>query len=905
MGMPSESPDEVELLEGALPVSLVHVLAVVHPSTTVQSLNALLSAEQLSISGAEPLMDLVLLRSQNVMTLGALTDLVARLTASGLFAAVSVNMGMSTPTLAEEPGLRKLSARAQSATLDWEWEVAGMGYGTGGNNPFEMSRIPQMWNWLDYGHRQKALHGGHDIAVLEKAFSPHNDLEPNVTLGSPPSNPSPSPVSFQHGLMVIGVIAAKHDPYGIQGVTPLPDRVIGIPFLDNETDAHSFASVDLGHIASILSGPRPPKVINVSLGMPWHTIGDPETTIRDTGEIYAEWMKGFGELWAGAFTTLNSHLSSTDYLVVVSAGNDSRDIAGGVDAKFNSPMAYIACTPALNAVVPQFITVENVTADRFTQEQSNWDKSGIGHSVSAGGTGMTTLTSPGMSSFAFNISGTSFSAPMVTGMASFLWSLDPSLTVNELKSLLLSESTTHEVQFGQRGNLVDGFAAALGIDLLRGNHDLQRALVDVDDGTLDGNLRMELMHFSEDPDIIHTADGRRGDGVINMKDFRVFRDAWLQVFGEADYLDGPPTHFKRDLNFDGQVFDQPVAPAHPAPYDIEPPAGPPLPEQLYSRYDYNGNGFLDKETQIFRPPVEAVSPFKVDPDTPVTKRDVGAGLLRDVDVLLDPAIWEQDEENVFLSGSFPSEGGQPPDEWSPTSMREFSLTSSYLTYLWSFDLHVDMDAGEPDSRGSEYDDYVVYPIHDGLFVSSLNRLTKARREAWEGVITVPFIDPTSIFHSQFSEDYPWVTIRYKKTVGNEFHQYTVYFRPEAGEDIGLSVGFGELQFYSNTREFSAYYFDASDFPVSEEIIARTPEGGPVATFFVPWESYTSENIRTQARNAAIEAYADRLMFPVALNGSPDIEPIYESRDNDESGVFYDVYGIKASYNEIVGLPKDR
>ena len=910
MGMPFEAPDEVELIDEALPVSLVHVLAVVDPASTVQSLNALLGTENLTISGAEPLMDLVLLRSQNIMTLEALNALVERLRATGLFTAVSVNMAMSHPILAQEPGLRQLSARAQSTDLDWEWEVTGMGLGKGGNSPFEMSRVPQMWNWLDYGHRQKAVHGGHDVAVIEFAFSPHNDLdlENKVTLGTP-SNLSISPIQYDHGLMVVGVIAARHDAQGIQGVTPLPDQVIGIPFLDNdETDAHSYASVDLGQLASLLSGPRPPKVINISLGMPWHTIGDPETEIRDTGEIYAEWMKGMGELWAGAFQSLNSHLSTTDYLVVCSAGNDSGGSIGDVDAKHNSPMAYIACTPSLNAVVPQFITVENVTSDRITNALSNYDKSGTGHSVSAGGTNMTTLFGPGLDDYAQNISGTSVSATMVTGMASFLWSLDPTLTVEELKSLLLSEHMTHEVQSGQRGNLVDGFAAALGIDLLRGNHDLQRALVDVDDGTLDGNLRMELMHFSEDPDVIHTADGRRGDGVVNMKDFRVFRDAWLQVIGETDSLDGPPTHFKRDLNFDGLVFDQPVSPGHPAPYEIEPPVGQSLSEALYSRYDYNGNGLLDKETQRYNPSAEAVSPFKVDPDTPVTKRDVRAGLLRDVDVLLDPAIWEQDEENVFLSGSLPGVTlifDQPPDEWSHSYITDFSAYSSYLNYLWSFDLHVDMDAGEPDSRGSEYFDHPIYPMHDGLGISSLNRLDKARRKAWEGVITIPFIDTEDIWHSVLSEDYPWVTIHYKKTVGDEFHQYIINFRPEPGEDIGLSVGFGELQFYSNTRDFSAFYVEPAQFPGSQEIIARTPAGGPVATFFVPSKDNNMEYIRNEARDVAIAAYADRLVFPVALNGSPDIQAIYRSSGGDDSGTFYDVYGIRATYTELVGLPKDR
>lgn len=131
----------------------------------------------------------------------------------------------------------------------------------------------------------------------------------------------------------------------------------------------------------------------------------------------------------------------------------------------------------------------------------------------------------------------------------------------------MNPSTTREITAGALtpagANLVDGFAAAMGIDLLRKDKKLQKALVDVDDGTMDGNLRMKALPDDPDPDKFHASDGFRGDGKVNMRDFRVFRDAFLEAVGQTEFLDGPKNHFKRDLNEDGCTPSGPVTP-HPS-----------------------------------------------------------------------------------------------------------------------------------------------------------------------------------------------------------------------------------------------------------------------------------------------------------------------------------------------------
>ena len=879
MGVPFENGEEEVSNTDGVPISLAHLLVVLGDGTTVQELNTLLTAENVVLAGAIPEMHLGVLRRNSITTLAELNDLADRLTATGLFDAVALNLGMSPPRILETPLPQLNRVGRQREFLEWTWETPGLGEGRGGNNGLEMSRIPQLWNWLDHGFRQRELMGNHEVAVIEFAFNPHRDLHTNVFLGTSFSRHLEQG-DFDHGIAVVGIVSAWRNRFGTEGVTPLP-IVRGIPFRANHTSRHAYEVIRLWQLRDLLRGANPPRIINISSGMPWYSIGDPTTTERVSGVTYAEWMDELGALWAHAFENLNEDIAQTDYLIVCSAGNDD-----GVDAAYNSPMANIACRPELHGVAPQFLTVESISEDRTPSAYSNFDAGGQGHAVSAGGTDVTVLQGPGTLDYKVKQSGTSFAAPLVAGLASFLWSLDPTLTIGEMKTLLLNPSTTHEVDSGERAGLVDGFSAALAIDLLRGNHELQRALVDVDDGTKDGNLRQTLHPSMENPDQIHTEDGRRGDGAVNMKDFRVFRDAWLQTTSNDAYLDGPPLHFKRDLNFDGLVVDHPASPFHPEPYHLSSSAGESLPEKVYSRYDFNGNGQLDAETDSANPPLSAVSPVQRDPDTPVTGWSRGGGLLRDIDVLLDEDIWDQGEENVVLSSAPPYPASLPMG-WTTNSL--LTLT---VPYLQSCDFHLDMDGGTPEAVDDNYDEHPFYPVQEGLEIQSYFSVTKGRFGAWQGVITIPY---DIIF------DIPTVSIQYRKTQGNELHQYIVNILPEAGEDIGLVLRFDELQLNSSTRFFAASYVEGSGNPESTEVIARTPGGGIYGSLVIPLEEYSSEEARNRARVAATAMLAGAMQFPTALNGTPSFEAIFDT-ESDPGGVRVDIYGLIATFNTMVATP---
>ncbi len=144
----------------------------------------------------------------------------------------------------------------------------------------------------------------------------------------------------------------------------------------------------------------------------------------------------------------------------------------------------------------------------------------------------------------------------------------------------------------------------MGIDLLQGDTTLQEALVDVDDGTLDGSARLDHDDWNSNGQtsselvtgsVITDRHGLRGDGLVDMKDFREYRDALLQVLTDNHIvlqsevsLDGDANHLKKDLNQDGRISSDPST---SYPYAFE---------GIYSRFDFNGNGTLEPEGRFTR-----------------------------------------------------------------------------------------------------------------------------------------------------------------------------------------------------------------------------------------------------------------------------------------------------------------
>src|SRR6185436_1161967 len=208
------------------------------------------------------------------------------------------------------------------------------------------------------------------------------------------------------------------------------------------------------------------------------------------------------------------------------------------------------------------------------------------------------------------------------------------------------------------------------------------------------------LNTEPDPNLIHTPKQRRGDGVINMRDLRAFRDALAQVQRDggaitdvaldADSL--RPSPFKLDLNQDGCVNNMPAIPSNPLDIgivDFMKCAVAPG-ENVHPRFDFNGSGRIDLGQITVTPLASAWAPVGWDPDLDCSMGQWDSETLNcktDLMMLEDPGLWQTDEENVTL---FSTDFGcaSPPPQWTATAVTAGDRDSDgFDDYLMSADLH--------------------------------------------------------------------------------------------------------------------------------------------------------------------------------------------------------------------------
>ena len=268
-------------------------------------------------------------------------------------------------------------------------------------------------------------------------------------------------------------------------------------------------------------------------------------------------------------------------MFVVAAGNDSNDISDGVggtvlmEARWGSPFAYAG----IELNMPNIIVVESVAdsaASAGGATRSGF--SNLGGDISAPGSSVlsTSWRSSVPTTFYETMSGTSMASPHVTGLISYLFSVDPTLVASEIVDLLDANAVAVA---GGASPRIDAFATVMDIDRVQGGDAVLRMLLDIDDGTPDGNQRILIPPTTPATDFVGEdadGDGGIGDGAVDMADFRRWRDWLLQVENAAGLtLDGSAGHPKKDVNGNGSV-------------------GSAAQENLYPRGDFNGDGQLSR-----------------------------------------------------------------------------------------------------------------------------------------------------------------------------------------------------------------------------------------------------------------------------------------------------------------------
>lgn len=770
--IPFPDPPPADLVApSGIPISTRDLVVAFRPNATVGAANRLLGSLPAAVVGGNPAAALLLVRLTGPSDLARVLAAQATLLADPLVAAASINYAQEDDQLPPH--------NVDTGDNRWTWEVpltAGSG-----NWGMKTIRMPQAWNLYDRAVRSNATI---DVLIMDDSANAAADTHPD--LANVNKLRATDPVG-DHDTMIAGIIGATwHNRLGVEGVYPRPLTIY------SRWEAYWGTLADT--TTRVLRVQDRVRVVTLSAGLskryrdngidpvtdrvnPNAPAGPANPTWRDQMVISGNAFLAAMQAWEGGDT------GRSDYLMFCSAGNlrlrPGANPAADYEARDNSACANVAVRGVGGAGLPD----GGARADHFIAVEAT-DAAGNRASFSAAAG---TLSAPGRcvrsteandannydvascpaadaadQSYATN-SGTSFATPYAGGLAAYLWSLDSALTYQDVRQVVTAAANRVRVPAGappgaDGAERVDGFAAAMGIDIVRGNRNLQRALVDVDDGSLlDGNARTDRDDEDDDdnttelyPLAINRPDSRRGDGTIGMRDFRAFRDALLQAMVEGGVLDtalvtldGGAAHFKKDLNVDGCVRTSVASPAHPTVASPASCANGPA-ENVYARYDFNGDGRVNGR-EVNPLPAE-VAPFKVDPDTACLGRNNPAGCLRDVDVLVDPAIWTTDAVERVAAGDGAETQPCGMGSWGPTN---FALKdrdgNGVVDYLLSMDVH-----------------FAIGPINPGYDVVGIRvrslRAPTAPPDPWlrcieipgpgagthKLIVTVPLFDPRRV-----------------------------------------------------------------------------------------------------------------------------------------------------------------
>ncbi|MCB1185650.1 S8 family serine peptidase [bacterium] len=814
--LPDYDSIDIDSDRSGLPVSRTIITVVPELSTTVGQMNQLLSQYGASVVGSLPPLYVMILQLEDSGDFSKLHAAMDGLAASPqIYLVVEDTLlsedSLDNPSSANDPGASSAITNQQvPSPWLWDWPPSETGTAVNGNWGMEAVRAPMAWNLLGLARR---VNDPARVVIMDAGFNdahPDGELD-NLSLRQWEDGAKVAGLSYSfHGAHIAGIIGAPHyNNVGVAGINPLYQWVDADDELwvgwsrrarsrtgdDDFERNESMYYTTLADVFFAINEWEDTVVVNTSQGYSW----DNYNIDTGTSQAAQDVVRRQGIL-------LRFLLSlRPDVLLCVSTGNGSSNSNGFTAEQhsvWNSPMTWAGQDPEeveyVNGQVigplENVIAVESVTCvvpdtsptpNAWSYRKSDFSNVG-GHSS---GPGTAILSTVGSNMLNGNgnpyadydtFSGTSMSTPMVAGLISYLASIDPDLTPAELKRLVTEDVYTRVVQLepgaimpsgvSDPAPMVDAFAAVIGIDLEQGNQDIQRALVDVDDGTRDGNLRTRVLDDAgydnppdPDPDGIRTFDGRRGDNQTGMKDFRTYRDAWLAqntaTFPLAVKLDGSVTHYKKDYNFDGAISTgggngQPVVPSHPTDVATANQFTNVTPEGQYSRYDFNGDGQVADWTRT--------SPFNVNAETPgssIGQFDVIStpGMLRDIDVMAGAGnwhfwddIWESEvEDNKYYHYVYvdpTEEGVESIGGWSP---KRFLLANrdsianvdqsfkDTPDYMHSCDIHFNLDWYYLLLGGSNSVDITVTSEIDGVVEPFSRTATFTPANPWKFVLTMP------------------------------------------------------------------------------------------------------------------------------------------------------------------------
>lgn len=287
-----------------------------------------------------------------------------------------------------------------------------------------------------------------DVGIVDTGFDPtHEDLEGKIVFPNEffEKNNAPS----YHGNHVAGIIGATQDnEKGLTGIVR-DGKLVCIDWEANEEQGQKWnnsARIMTGFVNAVRAGA---KVVNFSLG----SSGTIKNGI-DRLQIVKDTQGKFNSYYIAKMLQ-----RGYDFICCQSAGNGvykNDKFAYAVDASNNGtfcPITVDNAVKTVNGVTPQEIVdrIIIVAAAKFTgfntYEQADFSNGGSQVSICAPGYDIYSTYYKGdgkdynYCSYAY-LKGTSMAAPIVTGIASLVWSVNPSFTGAQVKHFVCDEENT-------------------------------------------------------------------------------------------------------------------------------------------------------------------------------------------------------------------------------------------------------------------------------------------------------------------------------------------------------------------------------------------------------------------------------------------------------------------------------